>query len=453
MNEFEQLFEIKFISDIYETKIRNKSGRGIDRMSVIDFDRNKEGHFSTIASKCCSGTYKFSPYLQRLILKGPHSKPRSISIPTVRDKIVLKILNIILQKSFPDCVKRELPNVKVRNLASQVSLHDKKLYMHRLDIKSYYDNINIEILFSILAESDIHRTVLTLLRRAITTQSVQVGHHKADLHNAIPTIGVPQGLPISNMLAEIYLRNIDIELKGKFEYYDRYVDDIVILSKSQDNIDTYCETVFSNIALKLNTEKTKYYCQDSQVQFLGYTLLQNEITVRTATLEKHLRSIAMMFARLKKALFLEKTKKRKISVGTIKLAFVEDLNVKIAGAKYQNKRYGWLQYFSEITDMQIPYLIDNFVRAQFKKSPIFSTIPQDLKYASRTFYELRFNGKNTTYLHDYEEADTQKKRAWLTRRGLAPGTFKRQDIDQLYAYHVGRFLSQIERDMGVEYKI
>ncbi|MCB6543455.1 hypothetical protein SDC9_70731 [bioreactor metagenome] len=453
MNELEQLFEMNFISDIYETKIRNKSGRGIDRMSVIDFDRKKEVHFSTIARKCCSGTYKFSLYLQRLILKGPHSKPRSISIPTVRYKIVLKILNIILQNYFPDCVKRELPNVKVRNLASQISSHDNALYLHRLDIKSYYDNINIEKLCSILTGSNIPPAILALIRGAITTQSVQSGHHKSDLHNIIPTNGVPQGLPISNMLAEIYLRNIDTELKAKFEYYDRYVDDIVILSKTKDNIDKYCEAVFSDIDLELNTEKTKYFCQDSPVQFLGYTLLQNEITVKATTLEKHLRSISMMFARLKKTLSLEKKRKRKIGVGIIKSAFVEDLNVKIAGAKYQNKRYGWLQYFSEITDTQIPYLIDNFVRTQFQKSPVFSTIPPDLKHASRAFYELKFSGKSTTYLHNYEEVDTQKKRDWLTKRGLAPGTFTGPNIDQLYAYHVGRFLSQIERDMGLDYKI
>jgi hypothetical protein len=161
-----------------------------------------------------------------------------------------------------------------------------------------------------------------------------------------------------------------------------------------------------------------------------------------------------MFARLRKAIYIDTRRKtNQIGAKKIKKAFVEDLNIKLTGAKFQNKRYGWLQYFSEINDIRILYQIDNFVRDNFKRCNVFKSIPQKIKKASRAFYELKYNWRDTTYIHNYEVLDFKEKRKWLTNRGLAAGTFTEDTIDRLYAYHVGRFLNQIEKDMGVDYKI
>jgi hypothetical protein len=454
--KIEDYFTLDNISEVYDKRIRSKSGRGIDRTSVVDFDKDAEGHFEVIRRKCANSTYRFSPYLQRLILKGPKKFPRSISIPTVRDKIVLSILNSVLQDAFPDSVKRELPNVKVRNLAKALNKSNGARSLHRVDVEAYYDNIDHEQLFSELDSSELASEFLTLIRRAVRNPTVPEGYHREDRQNYANKDGkgVPQGLPISNVLAEIYLKDTDEVLEKLCFHYDRYVDDIVALTDPEVDFEGVCQSALKDKDLGLNTDKSDFCCKDECTIYLGYTLSGSDISVRQSTLEKHLRSISMMFVRLKKAIYIDgKRKDKQIGVENIKKAFLEDLNVKITGAKFQTKRYGWLQYFSEINDKNIPYLIDNFVRGQFKRCSVFPTIPDDLKKVSRAFYELKFNWWDSTYLHDYELSDFKDKRAWLTNRGLALGQFSKDEIDRLYAYHVGRFLNQIEKDMGVDYKI
>ncbi|EGJ48741.1 reverse transcriptase domain-containing protein [Desulfocurvibacter africanus] len=449
-------FTLDNISKAYEDRIRLKSGHGIDRISVVDFEKHKDEHFHVIKQKCLDSSYRFTPYLQKLILKGPNKFPRSISIPTVRDKIVLSILNSALQEAFPDSVKRELPNVKVRNLAEAVSKSQGKCNLHRIDIKSYYDNIEFKLLLKELNASNLDDEFTSLILRAMKNPTVPVGYHKTDRRKYVnhENKGVPQGLPISNILAEIYLRDIDIHLAQNCLHYDRYVDDIIALTGNEIDFGILCKEALEAKQLRLNEEKSNFCCEAECINYLGYTISGLDISVKKSTLERHIHSIAMMFVRLRKALYIDKSiNNNKIGAENIKNAFIEDLNVKIAGAKFQNKRYGWLQYFSEINDKSIPYLIDNFIIGQFKRCPVFANVPKALKKASRAFYELKHNWQATKYLHDYELFDSKDKRTWLTNRGLALGTFTKDEIDRLYSYHVGRFLSQIEKDMGVEYKI
>ncbi|ACS79417.1 reverse transcriptase domain-containing protein [Maridesulfovibrio salexigens] len=452
--QLKEMFSLEHIEQVYEERVRLKSGRGIDRVSVVDFDKRKDEYFNNIHVKCLNGTYKFSPYLQKLILKGPESFPRKISIPTVRDKIVLSILNSIIQEIFPHCVNRELPNVKVRNLKNVIATCNCDYEFHRVDIKSYYDNIDIEQLFGILNGNIDDELLLLLLHRAVINPTVPQNYSRSEKSKyANKDKGVPQGLPISNVLAEIYLLDFDEYMNDKCKFYDRYVDDIVALALPIVDFEKSCEDKFKIKNLPLNTDKTKFCCEVSEVNYLGYAIEGDLVTVKRRTLERHFYSIAMMFSRLRKAIFMDNKRKDKgIGADEIKNAFVEDLNVKLTGAKFHNKRYGWLQYYSEINDLEIPYVIDNFVAQQFYRCEHFTKLPNSLKKVSRAYYELKYNWRDTNYIHDYELVDIKEKRRWLTERGLRLAKFTTDDIDRFYSYHVGKFLGHIEADLGVDYK-
>jgi RNA-directed DNA polymerase len=91
-----------FISDIHDIfkperlktafkEIDDKRVAGINRITPEQFSRDLKGHLNIIYSKCIKGAYTFSPYLEKLMLKGKNKFPRVISIPVVRDRIVLYI--------------------------------------------------------------------------------------------------------------------------------------------------------------------------------------------------------------------------------------------------------------------------------------------------------------------------------------------------------------------------
>jgi retron-type reverse transcriptase len=85
---FLKYFSKKNIQKVYNESIRNKPSVGIDGKNIDCFDRNLKQEIEIIYRKILQGSYNFSFYKEKLILKGKNKYPRVISIPTIRDKIV-----------------------------------------------------------------------------------------------------------------------------------------------------------------------------------------------------------------------------------------------------------------------------------------------------------------------------------------------------------------------------
>ncbi|MBU0859733.1 MAG: SLATT domain-containing protein [Alphaproteobacteria bacterium] len=113
---WEDTFSENNIRSCFRQHIYSKGGQGVDRISVDLFKRDLQEHIPIIARKCKEGTYKFSPYLEVLQSKGRDKNPRVISIPTVRDRLVLKLLTEYLHLSFDECIARDLPNTVIRKI-------------------------------------------------------------------------------------------------------------------------------------------------------------------------------------------------------------------------------------------------------------------------------------------------------------------------------------------------
>ena len=80
---FDKLFTIKRLQDIFESKIKVKQSKGIDRINPSQFSQQLEKHLKIIKYKCIEKTYTFSPYVEILKPKGRNKVPRVISVPTV----------------------------------------------------------------------------------------------------------------------------------------------------------------------------------------------------------------------------------------------------------------------------------------------------------------------------------------------------------------------------------
>lgn len=144
----EDYFNPTFFTDYFKSKLRSKKGGALDGLTPDTFWKRYERELEVISKRCLEGTYKFSPYLEKLILKGKDKFPRILSVPSMRDRMVLGALNKYLQDTFPEAVNHEVPNQYIKEVSDFLAEHSKdKLYFLKTDIKGFYDNIDLNTLY------------------------------------------------------------------------------------------------------------------------------------------------------------------------------------------------------------------------------------------------------------------------------------------------------------------
>ncbi|MGC5324246.1 hypothetical protein [Brevibacillus sp. SYSU BS000544] len=108
---FNEKFKKENINLFYHSKIAHKASIGIDRINRTVFEENINEYLNMVNRKVISGAYKFIPYKEKLISKGRGKNPRVISIPSIRDKITLGILNEILTTAFLNKISNKLTHI------------------------------------------------------------------------------------------------------------------------------------------------------------------------------------------------------------------------------------------------------------------------------------------------------------------------------------------------------
>lgn len=109
-------FNVTYFTNFFYRKLSYKKGGGIDGLSPQTFWKRYEKELEIIAKKCLAGTYTFSCYKEKLVLKGRGKLPRVLSVPTMRDRLVLGVLNEYLQALVPDMVCHDVPNQYIASL-------------------------------------------------------------------------------------------------------------------------------------------------------------------------------------------------------------------------------------------------------------------------------------------------------------------------------------------------
>lgn len=144
--------EIDFLS-YFDKEILPKKGGGRDHMSPSSYRKTFINEIEWLKEKCISGDYKFSPYQEKLILKGKNKLPRVLSIPIVRDRFVLSILSSYLNDAIG--LQHEAPNRYIFQVLKYIQENDhKSISYFKTDIASFYDNINHSVLIKQLSNSE-----------------------------------------------------------------------------------------------------------------------------------------------------------------------------------------------------------------------------------------------------------------------------------------------------------
>jgi len=284
---FEKYFEIDYLKELYNKKLNNSMAKGIDKINSLSFSHRLDEELKIVNTKAINGSYRFSVFVEKLKLKGRNKHPRIISIPTLRDRIVLLSIKEILHDVFPECINNNLPNSYIRDIKRFLYNHQNQCYFLKLDIQRFYDRIQRPLLISMISERIKDETLLKLISLAINTPSVPLNTQVSKYEDFVTSEGIPQGLSISNILAQIYVSKLDQIIDKRKYFYRRYVDDIIILNKNKiskyryDNI----EKVLKDIGLSLNDEKKEEGDLRKGFTFLSYKITPNQISVQMLMLK------------------------------------------------------------------------------------------------------------------------------------------------------------------------
>jgi RNA-directed DNA polymerase len=447
-----RVFSAESIKNAYLENIAWKGIRAVDRMSPAVFESHKEEHFTVIQRKCSNGTYRFAPFSERLRNRGRYKPPRVISVATMRDRIVLHLLKEYLHEVFSDCVNRKLPNEYIRNLKRFCEHYNTDdLCLYKVDIKSFYDSIDHKKLLTILRRRIHNKPDLLLIRNAIETSTVNEDHRRTSRKESLNQKGIPQGLAISNVLANIYFHRGDHTLENSSLLYLRYVDDMLLVVNDDEEaaIKSKVRTTLYRMGLEKNKEKCVCIPFCSEVDYLGYHLELPKISVKKMTVEHFLRSISALVSQYKR---LGPTGMyHNVDSLVAKELFLSDLNEKITGAISENRSYGWIFYFSEMNDLPLLYGIDALIERKFLSRLTLELLPNPgaVKKLSRAYYLTKYS-RLGGYIHNYDIYDTiPKKLEFLNYRGqILPGeNLTETQIQRRFDQFRRRRLSDLEADI------
>lgn len=412
----EYLQGIDFIS-FFDEHVMPRRGGGRDRMSPKVYRKTFITEIDTIKESLRNGNYHFSPYNEKLILKGRGRYPRVISIPIVRDRFVLTLLNSFLQRKLG--LHRRTANTYIWSI-NEYAKNYRQINYFKTDISAFFDSIQHSKLLELL-NTTIDVCAFRLVKNAIETPTLPPGHSPKDQN----TIGVPQGLSISSILAELYMLQFDKIISQEVEssggIYLRYVDDIFILSPVAKDWAKIIDSNFKaeGLGLVMSEGKTKFgLLGEHPVEYVGYKFSKFGISVKDANVRAFSDRLASRCIRFKAQWEHESLRPKFVLDIDDFLEYSEiEINLLISGFRIKNHNYGWLPYFQQITDLRILYELDIVVKRIIDGTPLQNRLNSFVK----TYFALRRNG-GQPYVYDFNKAiTTVQKRVILSKLGrLSP---------------------------------
>lgn len=435
-SEFKSVFKVSKLRDIYFSAVKFNSAIGIDRVNTKVFENNLKNNISIIKNKSLNGTYAFSQFREKLLSRGAQRYPRVISIPTIRDKLTLKALFEILYSVYG--AGSPFLHKIVNEVAVAVHKGDYDGVL-RLDVKDFYPSIRHDLLLAQLSKKIKKKEILYLVTNSISRRTVSKSTAGEKKYN---TKGVPQGLSISNVLANVYMQPIDRKYKKRSSiHYFRYVDDILILcnSKKTERIKTEIIDDCKDIGLTIHTDDPAKICIGkicSGFSYLGYLFSNSLVTVRKKSLDNLRESIIKLLTNYK---YSEKH-------DTKLLCWT--LNTRITGCIFNETKYGWMFFFSQINDLPLLSSLDHFVKKQLIR---FGLDPKTTKIKKfiRTYHEITTNLKKSKYIPNFDLIPLkEQRRILLDIFRIKAKRMKKYEIEYQFRRKMFRTVKDLERDLA-----
>ena len=274
-NLMEEVCERANLNQAYKRVKANKGSPGVDGMTVHDLAPWLAEHKEALIASLLDGSHGPEP-VKGVEIPKPGGGMRQLGIPTVRDRLVqqaiLQVLEPLLDPTFSESSYGFRPKRSAHQALHRASEYVKtgRSIVVDLDLEKFFDRVNHDILMSRLARRVDDKRLLRIIRRFLETgmmcKGVCVERHE----------GTPQGGPLSPLLANLLLDDLDKELEKRGHAFCRYADDcnIYVQSKAAGKRVMASVTAFveSRLRLRVNRDKSAV-APVSERKFLGYRLL------------------------------------------------------------------------------------------------------------------------------------------------------------------------------------
>lgn len=253
----------------------NRGSPGIDGMTVIELRGYLKRHWPTIREQLLAGTYEPKP-VKRVQIGKPTGGTRDLGIPCVLDRFIQQAVLQVLQERWDTTFSEHSYGFRPGRSAHQAVVQaqqyvaDGYKYVVDIDLEKFFDRVNHDMLMARIAKRVSDKRMLRLIRAFLNAGIMDGGLVKPPTDD-----GVPQGGPLSPLLSNLFLDDLDRELERRGHRFARYADDCNIYVRSERAGQRVMENVkqFLGRKLKLRVNETKSkVALVNQRKFLGFRL-------------------------------------------------------------------------------------------------------------------------------------------------------------------------------------
>lgn len=285
--------------EAYRRVVRNKGAGGVDGMTVAELDAWLHDNYDALEGRLLAGRYRPMPVRRVEIPKEEKGKTRKLGIPTVVDRMVqqavVQVLTPLFEPTFSERSYGFRPNRSAHDalLAAKAEAEAGNVWVASIDLERFFDTVNQSKLVQLLSDSIPDGRVVSLIHRFLQAGVMVDGV-------VMPTgEGTPQGGPLSPLLANVMLNELDRELERRGHAFVRYADDCMILKGSRKAAERVMESmtgfIEGRLFLKVNRDKSFVARIDQGVKYLGYGF---RLDGGEARLRVHPKSVAKLKAKV-----------------------------------------------------------------------------------------------------------------------------------------------------------
>ena len=270
----EEVVERSNLQLAYQRVVENKGAPGVDEVSVSEFKDWLKMHWPSVKRALLEGRYLPRP-VRRVDIPKPSGGVRMLGVPTVVDRLIQQALHQVLQPlfepTFSDSSYGFRPGRGAHQAVRQAQgyIREGKRWVVDIDLEKFFDRVNHDVLMARVARQVSDARELKLIRRFLEAGMMSEGLVEQR------TEGTPQGGPLSPLLSNILLNDLDQELERRQLAFCRYADDCNIYVSSRvagnrvmQGIRSFLEEA---LKLRINTDKSAV-ARPWERKFLGFSV-------------------------------------------------------------------------------------------------------------------------------------------------------------------------------------
>ena len=297
---FKKICAHETLHEAFKAVKRNKGAPGIDGITIEKFEENLEENLKQIRTEVLTWKYEPTPVKRVEIEKAGGKGVRLLGIPIVKDRVLHMAIKMVLEPILdPTFSKNSFGFRPGKNQQQAVHQAQKivqsgKEYVADIDLSKFFDRIHHDRLIYRLKghikDTRVLRLIGKILRGGIMINGIKTPSEE----------GSVQGSPLSPLLSNVVLDELDKELEKRGYDFCRFADDCNIFAKSQRGAERIMESIKrfieKKLKLKINEEKSKAR-KSNEVKFLGMTIIDGTIAIAKASYDKAMDMVKTLIPR------------------------------------------------------------------------------------------------------------------------------------------------------------